>query len=430
MSTEWFGTLPQHGNWREVRLKRLVSSWAQKREGEEGETYIGLENIEPWTGKILPGEDGTLTLNTGGESASIGSVFTFGDVLFSKLRPYLAKAILADRQGICSTELLVLAPGPYIDGRFLLYCLLTPGFIELVNSSAFGSKMPRAEWDFIGDIPIPLPPLHQQQQLAALLDRETARLDALVAAKQEQLELIAEKRRALITRAVTQGLDAKAPRRATGLQWLGEVPAHWEVVRLRFLAAVHTGIAKGRQVQGKNAMMVPYLRVANVQAGYLNLTEVEEIEIFAHELPGYALRPGDVLMNEGGDADKLGRGTVWEGQIDPCIHQNHVFAVRCHSVSPLWLATVSNADSSRFYFESRSKQSTNLASISSANIKEFPVVLPPIAEQGAILDYIEAESAQLDCLSQLTLQSLALLNEQRMALIAAAVTGKLELTTA
>jgi len=120
----------------------------------------------------------------------------------------------------------------------------------------------------------------------------------------------------------------------SGIEWLGSVPAHWEVTRLKFIAHVQTGVAKGKDNTGQQTIMVPYLRVANVQDGYLDLDEVATIEIPADDLPRYRLRAGDVLMNEGGDFDKLGRGHVWDGSIDPCIHQNHVFAVRPFGASP------------------------------------------------------------------------------------------------
>ncbi|WP_210521331.1 restriction endonuclease subunit S [Hymenobacter terricola] len=422
---EWFGTLPQHGNWREVRLKRLVSSWAQKREYEEGETYIGLENIEPWTGKILPGEDGTLTLNTGGESASIGSVFTFGDVLFSKLRPYLAKAILADRQGICSTELLVLAPGPYIDGRFLLYCLLTPGFIELVNSSAFGSKMPRAEWDFIGDIPIPLPPLHQQQQLAALLDRETARLDALVAAKQEQLELIAEKRRALITRAFTQGLDESAPRRATGLPWLGEVPAHWEVVRLKYLAQGPLDYGANEAADEDNPDFPRFIRITDIDEDG-NLRSDTFASLAPELAEPYLLSDGDVLLARSGAT--VGKTFIYRASMGPACFAGYL--IRMHpqlrKVLADFIYNFSLTDTYWGQIRESAIQST-IQNFSAEKYGDMVLPLPDLHEQMLITAYIEAETKKLDTLREITEISLGLIHERRAALIAATVTGKLDL---
>jgi type I restriction enzyme S subunit len=208
----------------------------------------------------------------------------------------------------------------------------------------------------------------------------------------------------------------------SGVEWLGPVPEHWAVTRLKFIAHVQTGVAKGKDNTGRQTITVPYLRVANVQDGYLDLGEVATIEIPADDLPRYRLRTGDVLMNEGGDFDKLGRGHVWDGSIDPCIHQNHVFAVRPFGVSPQWLNLVTGSAYAQFYFMSRSKQSTNLASISSTNVMELPVVLPPAPEQSAIAAFLDHEIAKIDTLIAEQQRLIELLSEKRQALIAQAVT--------
>ncbi|MCY3016174.1 MAG: type I restriction endonuclease subunit S, partial [Planctomycetota bacterium] len=171
---------------------------------------------------------------------------------------------------------------------------------------------------------------------------------------------------------------------------------------------------------------VPYLRVANVQDGYLNLDEVVSMEIPADDLVRYSLRAGDVLMNEGGDFDKLGRGCVWDGRLDPCITQNHVFAVRPRRVSSAWLSTVTGSGYAQFYFMTRSKQSTNLASISSTNLMELPVVVPPDDEQQAIVRFTAERRASFNGLTAEANHAIALLQERRSALISAAVTGQID----
>lgn len=214
----------------------------------------------------------------------------------------------------------------------------------------------------------------------------------------------------------------------SGVEWLGAVPANWTVTRLKFIAHVQSGVAKGKDNTGQRTIVVPYLRVANVQCGYLDLAEVATIEIPADDLPRYRLRTGDVLMNAGGDFDKLGRGHVWDGSIDPCIHQNHVFAVRPFGISPEWLNLVTGSAYAQFYFMSRSKQSTNLASISSTNVMELPVVLPPAKEQAAITGFLAREVAKIDTLIAEQQRLMELLTEKRQAVIAHAVTKGLNLS--
>lgn len=208
----------------------------------------------------------------------------------------------------------------------------------------------------------------------------------------------------------------------SGIQGLGLVPDHWAVTRLKFIAHVQTGVAKGKDNTGRDTIEVPYLRVANVQDGYLDLDDIATIEIPADELPRYRLRAGDVLMNEGGDFDKLGRGHVWDGSIDPCIHQNHVFAVRPFGASPQWLNLITGSTYAQFYFMSRSKQSTNLASISSSNVMELPVVLPPEREQQCVAAFVEGKAAKIDTLIAEQQRLIELLTEKRQAVIAHAVT--------
>ena len=240
------------------------------------------------------------------------------------------------------------------------------------------------------------------------------------------MELLKEKRQAVISHAVIRGLNPDVSLKPSGIEWLGDVPEHWEVSALKRIADVQTGVAKGKDNSSRETITVPYLRVANVQDGYLDLEIVATMDIAACDLKRYALKHGDVLMNEGGDFDKLGRGCVWESQIEPCITQNHVFAVRPKLVSSAWLNVITSSDFAQFYFMTRSKQSTNLASISSTNLMELPVVLPPAAEQLEILAFVASQLSSFETLSNEAQRAIDLLQERRTALISAAVTGQID----
>jgi type I restriction enzyme S subunit len=150
----------------------------------------------------------------------------------------------------------------------------------------------------------------------------------------------------------------------SGVEWLGEIPVHWEVKPLKTASRLQTGLTLGKKYEDSNLTKRPYLRVANVQDGYLALDDITEVELPAQDVAHYELRDGDVLMTEGGDFDKLGRGYVWEGQIAGCLHQNHIFAVRPrHGIlNPRFLALVMSSAYGRAYFTATSMQSTNLAS--------------------------------------------------------------------
>ncbi|MCC4602568.1 restriction endonuclease subunit S [Xanthomonas campestris] len=163
------------------------------------------------------------------------------------------------------------------------------------------------------------------------------------------------------------------------------LPEGWSRRPLHEVADVRTGVAKGKTGL-IDPVELPYLRVANVQDGFIDLSEVKTIAVERHQIDRYSLQAGDILMTEGGDFDKLGRGAVWGGTLDPCLHQNHVFAVRAKRelVNPLFLSALSGSEYGRTYFLGCAKRSTNLASINSSQLKAFPVLLPPVPEQDRI----------------------------------------------
>lgn len=169
-----------------------------------------------------------------------------------------------------------------------------------------------------------------------------------------------------------------------------KVPSGWTKKKLEEVARIQTGIAKGKK-SIEEPITLPYLRVANVQDGYLDLSEIKKIIISKEKLHRYLLQDGDVLLTEGGDYDKLGRGTIWNGQISPCLHQNHVFAVRIDQGALLskFFAYQASSSYGKRYFLSCAKQTTNLASINSSQLKKYPVLFPRIPEQKRIVEILE-----------------------------------------
>jgi type I restriction enzyme S subunit len=245
----WLGEVPVE--WQIRRLKYLANKSDKKTEADENQLlpYIGLEHIESWTGKLLPLDPDLIP-------TGICNRFGPGETLIGKLRPNLAKACNVDFTGLCSSELLVLS-AQRLDRNFLLYSLLCRGFISLVDSSTYGAKMPRANWEFIGSCFLPLPSLNEQHAVSRFLDRETNKIDTLLAKKQALIEKLKEKRTALISRTVTRGLPPEAALAAgldphpklkpSGVEWLGDIPEHWEVKKLSWLF---------RYSKGPNAAML------------------------------------------------------------------------------------------------------------------------------------------------------------------------------
>ena len=174
-------------------------------------------------------------------------------------------------------------------------------------------------------------------------------------------------------------------------------------------------------------MELPYLRVANVQEGRLDLREISTMPVEVDAVERFSLMEGDVLMNEGGDYDKVGRGAVWTGEISPCLHQNHVFAVRpVQRDLSEWISAITQTQYAKFYFMNNAKQSTNLASISQASVKELPILLPPKEQRDALLEKLGGELAAFDALIAHTQEEIALLKELRAATIADAVLGRVD----
>ncbi|MCC7335388.1 MAG: restriction endonuclease subunit S [Pirellulaceae bacterium] len=180
------------------------------------------------------------------------------------------------------------------------------------------------------------------------------------------------------------------------------IPNDWRLEKLSCVAEVQTGIAKGKK-DIEHPVDLPYLRVANVQDGYLDLTEIKTITVAARDVERFRLKSGDVLFTEGGDADKLGRGTVWANEVDVCLHQNHVFAVRVDETQliPKFLAVYASSYYGKSYFLSCSKQSTNLASINTKQLKNMPLPLPSVSEQRAIVERIAIWDRAIELIEKL-----------------------------
>jgi type I restriction enzyme S subunit len=190
--------------------------------------------------------------------------------------------------------------------------------------------------------------------------------------------------------------------------------SHWHYASLEDVAEIQTGLSKSASRQGEFVTM-PYLRVANVQDGHFDLSEVKTIEVPKESVERFRVRPNDVILTEGGDFDKLGRGAVWSGQIKDCVHQNHLFVVRPDPkrLDVRFFAYQTQGPRGRAYFQSCSKQSTNLASINSTQLKQFPTALPPLPEQRKIAEILSTWDEALETLDAL----IAAKDRQKQALM-------------
>ncbi len=280
-----------------------------------------------------------------------------GAVLFSSRAPIGLVAIagipVCTNQGFKS-----LIPGPDIDTGFLFWCLRHEA--PSIAGRGSGSTFAEVSKEVISRFEIQLPPFAEQRRIAAVLDKA----DAIRRKRRESQRL----------------LDAFL--RSEFLEMFGDPVRNekgWELVRLEAVSGIVSGVTKGRKFREGSRVRVPYLRVANVQDGYVDLTEVKTIEATADELEQYELRAGDILLTEGGDPDKLGRGAVWRGEIEGCIHQNHVFRVRLKNEGfvPDYVSALLGSSYGKRYFLKAAKQTTGIASINRTQLGGFPVLAAP-----------------------------------------------------
>lgn len=277
--------------------------------------------------------------------------------------------------------------------------------------------------------PLLLPSKEDQNKISAYLDSKCSHIDIMLFKIRSSIEEYKKLKQAVITQAVTKGVRCEREMKDSGVEWIGEIPKEWRKTQLRHCATIKSGITLGKNYS-KDTVLIerPYLRVANVQGGYVDLNDLATIEVTPDEDLKYRLHSGDVLMTEGGDRDKLGRGCVWHGEIKPCLHQNHVFAVQTNEtiLLPEFLEYLTASDVGRSYFDVTAIKTTNLACTSSSKVLAFTIPLPPIKEQIEIVSYIKKRSLELNKLimkKELLVQEL---ESYKKSLIYEVVTGKRE----
>lgn len=208
---------------------------------------------------------------------------------------------------------------------------------------------------------------------------------------------------------------------------LPRLPKTWKWERFVNISNILGGVTKGRKLREKSTIFLPYLRVANVQDGYLDLSEIKKIEALPEDIQKYHLEYGDILVTEGGDRDKLGRGTIWRNEIENCIHQNHVYRARLYSVNIFseYISLALRSEESRKYFFENASQTTNLASINITSLGNVPLAIPPLKEQKEIVKRIESLFKIADTIEQQYQKAETDLETLNQSILAKAFRGEL-----
>ncbi|WP_262381805.1 restriction endonuclease subunit S [Pseudomonas veronii] len=350
-----------------------------------------------------------------------------GDLAINKMKAWQGSVGISSYKGIVSPAYHVYAPSHSEAPQYLHHLFRCNEYIAGYLANSKGIRV--NQWDLEPQqhsrMSVLLPPLQEQTQIARFLDHETARIDALIEEQQRLIELLKEKRQAVISHAVTKGIDPTVPMKDSGVEWLGEVPAHWELTRVGWQCIVGNGCTPARDNQGYwDDGHYPWLNSSKV-----NLERVVEADQFvtSQALKECALpivKPGSVLMAITGEGKTRGMVTITE--IEATINQHVAFIEpRGSELLPTFLHDWLKANYCRLRHDSADWGSTK-AAITCSDIRAYPLPLPPLAEQVAICQFVDSKSSLLDELIFSADENVSLLYERRSALISAAVTGKID----
>lgn len=401
---EWLGEVPDH--WEVKRTRFMLSMNPSKQE---------ISQLDPDTELAFltmdaVGEQGSLRLDTTKPISEVSAGYTFfaeGDVAFAKITPCFENgkgAImckLGTGFGFGTTELTVMRPSEKINTMYLYYLSVSDDFRHNGEAWMYGAGgQKRVPDDFVKEFRLGFPPLPEQKAIAAFLDRETGRIDSVIAKKQRLLELLAEQRTALISRAVAKGLDIKVKLKPSGVEWLGDVPEHWGVKKLKHLVMLRSG--EGITVEDIEESGDYPVYGGNGFRGYaINFTHDGHFVLIG--------RQGALCGNI-----NYGKGKFWASE-------HAVVAMPWKPLVTIWLG------------ELLSLMNLNQYSISAAQpglaidrIKELHLPVPSLSEQQAIAAFLDRETAKIDTLSAKVVTVIERLKEYRTAIISSAVTGKID----
>jgi type I restriction enzyme S subunit len=306
------------------------------------------------------------------------------------------------------------------DERFLFY--LFPKYLKIINDLTYFTTVKHLSNNDLWQSKYALPPKQEQTAIANYLDHKTAEIDELIADKKRLLKLYEEEKTAIINQAVTKGLDPDVPMKDSGIEWLGEIPEHWEVKRLKYIAEIVLGKMLTNEDKG-GYYQKPYLRAANLNWLKVNVHEVKEMWFSERELKKYRLKRNDLLVSEGGE---VGRTCIWKNELPECYIQNSVHKVTMNDdCSPHYFLQVFYLFGQKGAFDLIVNR-ISIAHLTVEKLKDIEFIVPPLEEQQSIVDYIETELSRIDLQISRTKNLIDLLTEYRTALISEVVTGKVK----
>lgn len=403
----WIGEIPEH--WEIKRLKNICSQ-TNIKENSKGNPlpYIGLENIESGSGKYI---------DTTSEVDGIANRFCKNNVLFGKLRPYLSKVYLAKSDGICSTEFIVYDTKEN-DCYFIHKLLLSQTFIDVVNSSTYGAKMPRANSEFINNIYTQIPPIQEQQHISTYLDQKCGEIDELITLQEEMITKLQSYKQSVITEAVTKGLDKNVPQKDSGIEWIGEIPEHWNLYRIKYHFSVISGSGFKNEIQGCTNGEIPVCKASDISNAGKELFESSNYlskEIAIKE--GFNIIPtGGILFPKIGEAMKKNNRSI--AMIECCLDNN------CQALIPTNINCIYSYYVFKIIDMSWYDNGGTIPSINNQKLINSFIPYPPLSEQQSIADYLDQKCSEIDELISIKQQKIEKLKDYKKSLIFECVTGK------
>ena len=422
---EWIGQVPEH--WRVTPLK-VIAETVNGATPESGKPEYWDGDIAWYTPTDIDNEVASelgvprrYITQAGYESCAV-KLSPPGSVILSTRAPIGSVGITTIPSTInqgCRT----LIPAQDVPTSYLASTLVAAR--EELRLRGNGTTFQELSTEALRSLRVPMPPRSECVSIASGLDRETARFDALIAKKTRFIELLKEKRQALITHAVTKGLDPNVAMKDSGVEWIGEVPEHWAVCKLSYRYSVELGkMLDEKRITGQHP--IPYLRNKDVQWDSINTAELPVMDIAPNEHERYTVRNGDLLVCEGGD---IGRSAVWRGSDNVIGYQKALHRLR--SLSPdkdcvEFYVYVLGAAKRNGVFEEGETKST-ISHLPAEKFREYRFAFPPVDEQIEIMTSLKQTLGRIDLLTEKTQRSIDLLRERRAAFITAAVTGQIDL---
>ena len=422
---EWFSAVPDH--WDVLPCRAIVDERNEKNEGLKSDFYLSLlANIG-----IIPYEEKGDIGNKKPEDLEKCKLVERGDLVINSMNYGIGSFGLSELSGVCSPVYIVLRPkSEVIEERFALRIFECRDFQTYAQSFGNGILAHRAaiNWDILKVLRVPVPPRSEQNLILQYLDQETGKIDALVAEQERLIALLKEKRQAVISQAVTKGLNSNAPMKDSGIEWLGQVPAHWRVGKAGFYLDVLSGFAFPSEGFSEDEQATRLLRGINVSVGEIRWDDV----VYWHRRPDdqlerYLLRQGDLVIGMDRPWIAAGVRVARLGENDtPCLLLQRVARLSVNSkLNDEYLYSLLASDFFTAHF-SPDMTGVSVPHISPDQIKGFVIPIPPIAEQHAIISHLKTVVEEIDTLITEATQAITLLRERRAALISAAVTGKID----